>query len=67
MAKIKKAVVLILAILTILLFANSTFASTIQPKNESGNSSSNNTSTQPANNSSNNRSEERRVGKECRL
>lgn len=57
MTKIKKAVVLVLAILTILLFANSTFASTIQPKNDTvNNTPNNNTSVTPANNTTNNTS-----------
>lgn len=59
MTNIKKAVVLILAILAILMFTNNTFASTIQPKNDTGNTpgnNSNNSSVAPANNSSNNTS-----------
>ena len=55
MTNIKKAIVLILAILTILIFTNNTLASTIQPKNESGNNS-NNSSISPANNSTGNNS-----------
>lgn len=57
MTNIKKAVVLILAILAILIFTNNTFASTIQPRNDTGNTSennSNNSSVSPANNSSTN-------------
>lgn len=53
MAKIKKVVFLILAILSILIFTNNTFASTIQPKNDTGNTSGN-TSSNAAENSSNN-------------
>lgn len=58
MAKIKKAIVLILAISAILILTNNTFASTIQPRNSNGNGTGNeagNTSENtPSNNASSN-------------
>lgn len=58
MEKVKKVIVFMLSVLLIVVFANCTFAASIQPKNDVGNTNNtiNNTNDNTSNNSSNNTS-----------